>query len=87
MLIDFVFTFNFYFSAASIDESAIGGNASAEAAPEDTEDGGASQVIDIVDGPRLVSVPAMAPASFKDFRAQMKPFVKGNCSFNRIPFI
>merc|ERR1712200_41697 len=53
-----------------------GSNASAEEAPEDLEEGGSSQVIDIVDGCRLESTVAMSAESFKDFRAQMKGFMK-----------
>lgn len=37
---------------------------------------GATQVIDIIDGPRLASVSAFPKTNFKDFKAQMKPFIK-----------
>ena len=53
-----------------------GSNASAEEAPEELEEGGSSQVIDIIEGCRLQSTVAIQANSFKDFRAQMKGFMK-----------
>ena len=53
-----------------------GSNVSAEEAPEDLEEDGSSQVIDIVDGCRLQITVAIQASSFKDFRAQMKSFMK-----------
>lgn len=64
-------------NADKIDDSMFGGNASAEAAPEEMEDGGSKQVIDIIDGPRLESIPALRKNGLKQFKAEMKSFLKG----------
>ena len=63
----------------TIDESFIGGNASAEATDMAAGNGGtvaSEQVIDIVDGHRLVKVQPFQKTTFKDFRLEMKGFLR-----------